>query len=64
MKEDYNTSIHPRLKEMQIGETINFPIRRFGSVKNSCSCIGLQYGRKFTTHLDRKKEIIEVTRIK
>lgn len=66
MKEEGNITqaVQPQLKEMKVGQKIAFPIRRVGTVKNSCSYIGLQYGRKFTTSLDREKELIRVTRVK
>ena len=61
MKKDKLT-IAPLLKKMEINETIDFPIRKFNSVKNACSNYGLQYDRKFSTKMNREKQIITVTR--
>lgn len=61
---NYTQSVQPHLKVMKVGEITDFPITRVGTVKNSCSYIGLQYGRKFKTSLDRANEVIRVTRIK
>lgn len=56
--------IQPTLMDMKVGDTVPFPIRRLGSVKNSCSHVGTQYDRKFKTSLDRKAQTVKVTRIK
>ena len=56
-------SIAPKLKEMKNDETTSFPIKKFSSVKNACCNYAMRYERKFSTRLNRKKGVIEVTRI-
>ena len=56
--------IWPRLRDMDVGTGIDFPIRRMNSVKNACSNYGIIYNRKFRTKIDKERQIILVTRIK
>lgn len=63
MKEE-SLPILPRLREMKVGEKIDFPIKQLNSVKNSCSNIGLLYERKYKTTVCRKDQSVVVTRIK
>lgn len=63
MKEE-KLPILPRLREMKVGEKIDFPIKQLNSVKNSCSNIGLLYERKYKTTVCRKDQSVVVTRIK
>lgn len=56
--------IWPRLRDMQVTESIDFPIKRMNSVKNACSSYGTIYSRQYRTKIDKDKQIILVTRIK
>ena len=56
--------IWPRLRDMQVAESIDFPIKRMNSVKNACSSYGTIYSRQYRTKIDKDKQIILVTRIK
>lgn len=56
--------IWPRLRDMEVGADIDFPIRRMNSVKNACSSYGIIYNRQFRTKIDKDRQIILVTRIK
>lgn len=56
--------IWPRLRDMEVGSYIDFPIQRMNSVKNACSSYGTIYNRQFKTKLVKEKQIILVTRIK
>lgn len=56
--------IWPRLRDMEVGTDIDFPIRRMNSVKNACSSYGTIYNRQFRTKIDKERQIIRVTRIK
>lgn len=59
---DNSTPIRTALMEMQVEDTIEFPIERLRSVRTMASELGLIYTRKFTTKTDRVNKIIEVTR--
>lgn len=56
--------LRPQLRELEIGQAIDFPIQRMLSVKSSCTDLGAIYCRKFRTKLNRKQGVITVTRIK
>ncbi len=50
------------LREMGVNEVKEFPAERMSYVKSACVTFGFQWGRKYTTHTVREKNIIEVTR--
>ena len=50
------------LREMEAGDKHSFPISRMSTVKTSCTMFGLQWGKKYSTKVNREKETIEVTR--
>ena len=52
----------PTLREMPIGTSTDFPLARFNSVRASCVLANMQYGVRFSTHVDRKANTITVTR--
>ncbi|RGW39850.1 hypothetical protein DWV76_15130 [Segatella copri] len=56
--------LRPLIRELALGQTIDFPIKRMLSVKSSCTDLGAIYSRKFKTKINREKEIITVTRTK
>lgn len=60
MKEKTDTKIFADLK---VGESYNFPITRFDSVKVACCNYGIKHNKKFTTNINREAGIITVTRI-
>lgn len=64
MQEEEKLPIWPRLRDMQVQTSIDFPLRRMNSVKNACSNYGVIYNRQYTTKIDKDKRIILVTRIK
>ena len=52
------------IRELALGQTIDFPIKRMLSVKSSCTDLGAIYSRKFKTKLNREQGVITVIRIK
>lgn len=58
------SSIRPQIRKLTIDQSIDFPIKRMFSIKNSCTALGVIYSRKFKTKLDREQGVITVTRIK
>ncbi len=64
MKKKESLPILPRLREMKVGDEIDFPIKQLNSVKNSCSNIGMIYERKYKTSVHRKDQSVIVKRIK
>ena len=56
--------LRPQIRELELGQAINFPIRRMQTVKSTCTDLGTIYSRKFRTKLNREQETITVTRIK
>jgi len=60
---DNTQKIRPALVELQVGETISFPISRLKSVRTQASELGAIYERQFKTKTDRVAKTIEVSRI-
>lgn len=51
------------LRALDVGGLAAFELGRFNSVKNSCTNAWLQYGLKYSTHINRETSTIEVTRL-
>ena len=45
--------LRPMIRELALGQTIDFPIKRMLSVKSSCTDLGAIYSRKFKTKLNQ-----------
>lgn len=56
--------IQPTLKAMDVGATKTFSLTQLNGVRSSAVTIGTMYGKKFTTHVNRDKNVLEVTRLK
>lgn len=63
-KERNKTPLRSVIRDLSMGESIDFPIDRLQSVKTTCTDLGLIYERKFKTKTNRVKKTISVTRIK
>lgn len=55
--------VAPALKTLAVGDTATFELSRVNVVKNICSTTALQLGTRYSTHVNRPKGIIEVTRL-
>ncbi|MCU6767390.1 hypothetical protein OCV73_00240 [Barnesiella propionica] len=62
-KNQQETPVLRILENMQIGEEHSFPARRMNSVKAMSSSFGFQWGKKFSTSINRKERTILVKRI-
>lgn len=56
-------TVLPTLREMAVGDSTDYPLERFNSVRSSCSIANMQYGIRCSTHIDRKAATITVTRV-
>ena len=56
--------ISPTIKEMEIGELLEFPIENLNYIKSLVSNIGLIQKKQFTTKQNKEKRIVEVERKK
>lgn len=64
-----NLRISERIKALEIGEAVSFPIPEYNysSIGPTCRRIGIVTGKTFTTELnnrDSKKRMVTVVRIK
>lgn len=50
------------LRDMEVGETVDFPASQYGSVRACTSNYGFQWGRKFSVKANREARIVSVTR--
>lgn len=51
------------LSRLEIGAVHSFPAEKTNSVKSMCSTFGFQWGKQFTTSINRTQRTVEVTRI-
>ena len=51
------------IREMEIGGRIEYPLERMRAVRATCSMIGLEMNRQYTTRIDKERRIIEVNRV-
>ena len=50
------------LSEMEVGAVHSFPAEKTNSIKSMCSTFGFQWGKAFSTSLNRIKRTVDVTR--
>ena len=65
MSKQYNEKkkVLPTLRKMAVGEKTDYPLTRFNTVRASCVLANMQYGVRYSTHIDRKTNTIIVTRV-
>lgn len=51
------------LASLEIGAYDDFPVKKLNSVRTACSSFGLQWGKRFTTKVDRETMTVRVTRV-
>lgn len=51
------------LSELEVGASHSFPAEKTNSVKSMCSTFGFQWGKQFTTSINRTQRTVEVKRI-
>ena len=50
------------IKQMEVGQTISFPIERFAVIRTYAYELGLLFGRTYRTAIDKENRIINVYR--
>lgn len=56
--------ILPTYRKMKVGETQAWPMCQLASIRSNTSMFGLMSDKKFKSHVNREKGVIEVTRVK
>jgi hypothetical protein len=56
--------IHPTLRAMDVGDVVKFSLTQLAGVRSSAVTIGTMYDKKFSTHVNRIDNVLEVTRVK
>lgn len=51
-----------RMKKLEVGEILEFPLERLSSIKNMACVVGAETGTRLSTRVDRSNNIVEVTR--
>lgn len=54
--------IVPIVREMDIGDIVEYPLERMRVVKATVSMLGVELGRKYRTYIDKVNRIIRVVR--
>lgn len=52
-----------RIREMEVGETVQFPAESVTSVRANLSTYAFMLDRKYKTHMNREEHCFDVTRI-
>ncbi|MDE6340000.1 MAG: hypothetical protein K2K97_09475 [Muribaculaceae bacterium] len=50
------------LRELEVGESVTFPIKRNSYVKSCCTNFGLEWDKKFKTAVNREEKTVTATR--
>lgn len=53
-----------KFNSLAIGEQLVFPISELGNIRSQASLYGAQFGKTFSTHFDREKATVTITRTK
>ena len=61
--ENQTKPMRMRVREMEVGDTISFNIKKASLIKDYSTTIGLIYKRKYTTRVARDEDRIYITRI-
>lgn len=59
-----NVSLSAQLRGMRKGSKLSLPARRLYVVRATAYSIGFTLGRRYSTHIDREKNTVTVTRLK
>lgn len=65
MKKEENhheKSLLGQFSELALGESLTVPVGRLSYVRNICTTFGMQWGKKFTTKVNRNEGVITATR--
>lgn len=55
--------VKSKIRELEVGDTIAFPIAKTPTVRTSASEIGLMLMRRYSTFTDRSESSVYVTRL-
>ncbi len=50
------------LRELELGESVTYPIERTSYLRSACVTFGLEWGKKFKTSINRDSRTITATR--
>ena len=66
MSNDKNTDkpVLATLRDMATGDTATFPIERTSYLRSLATSFGAEWGKKFSTKIDRIERTVTVTRVK
>lgn len=57
------SKVRPALREMEVGDSLTFPIEGLKSVRAQASELGVVLCRRYATATDRETRTIKVTRV-
>lgn len=63
MEKTTDNPVLPALRELEVGESVTYPIARLSYLRFACVNFGLQWGKKFATKLNREQETVTATRM-
>lgn len=50
------------LRELEVGESVTYPIRRSSYVRSCCTNFGMEWEKKFSTKVSREEKTVTATR--
>lgn len=63
MEKVIDKPVLPTLRELKVGESVSYPLNRTSYVRSVCVSYGLEWGKKFSTRINREDSAIVVTRV-
>lgn len=63
-KQEENLPVAPTFRKLEVGEKAEFPLRRVNLIRATATNLSYELGRRYTVHVVRENNLIEVTRLK
>lgn len=62
MEKTIDKPILTTLRELEVGESVSYPISRTSYIRSVCANFGLEWDKKFKTSINREEKTVTATR--
>ncbi len=62
MKKTSDKPVLTALRELEIGQSVTYPTSRTSYVRSVCVSFGVEWGKKFSTKINREEGTVTATR--
>lgn len=63
MDKKVNEAAMRKMRTMDVGEYLEFPLNRLNSIRSMACLVGTENGKRLSTRVDRDKDIVVVSRM-